>query len=186
MFTSVPTCSHLFKPVHTCSNLFKTVHTCSHFTDYIRSSYRFWKRCQEKLHFPPVHTLLPIEAWQSAIPTTSEGRRVSSEVRLENCMQVSGWAQFGQRASHGWGKLTLHTGSDLSKLVWTCLNQSAIEWPCCAMSFFCTFKCSYSSVLRPIIVKLFILTRLIESFPMVYGLCRCIELKLSIPLGAHA
>ena len=33
------------------------------------------------------------------------------------------------------------------------------------MSFFWTFECSYSSVLRRILLKLHILTRLIESFP---------------------
>ena len=41
-------------------------------------------------------------------------------------------------------------------------------------------------VLGPILVKFHIRTRLIESFPMVYGLWRSIEVKLSIPLGAHA
>ena len=51
---------------------------------------------------------------------------------------------------------------------------------------FCTFECSYSSVLRPILMKLHILTRLIESFPKVYRLLRCIEVKLSIPPGADA
>ena len=74
--------------------------------------------------------LTPTEAWPSAVSTTSEGRRVSTEVRLENCTQVWGWAKFGQRATHGWGKIALHTSSDLSKLVGTCLNQSAIQWPC--------------------------------------------------------
>ena len=54
-----------------------------------------------------------------------------------------------------------------------------------AISFFCTFKGSYWPVLRPILVKLHILTRLIELFPMVYGLWSCNEIKLSIPLGAH-
>ena len=55
-----------------------------------------------------------------------------------------------------------------------------------AMSFFCTFERSYSSVLRPILVKLHILTRLIDSFPMVYGSWICIEIEMLIPLGAHA
>ena len=41
-------------------------------------------------------------------------------------------------------------------------------------------------VLRPILVKLYILTHLMESFPIVYGLWRCIEVKMSIPPGAHA
>ena len=48
----------------------------------------------------------------------------------------------------------------------------------------CTFEYSYYSVLRPILLKLHILARLMESFPTVYGLCSCIE--MSIPLGAHA
>ena len=74
--------------------------------------------------------LTPIEAWQSAVSTTLEGHRVSSEVRLENCTQVWGWAKFWQRATRGWGKIALHTFSDLSKPVQTCLNQSAIQWPC--------------------------------------------------------
>ena len=63
------------------------------------------------------------EVWQSTVSTNSDGRRVSSETRLENCMQVWGWAKFGQRATHGWGKIALHTCSD-------CLNQCAIQWPC--------------------------------------------------------
>ena len=34
------------------------------------------------------------------------------------------------------------------------------------ISFFCTFECSYSSVFRRILLKLHILTRLLESFPL--------------------
>ena len=113
--------------------------------------------------------LTPIEAWQSAVSTTSEGCRVSNKARLENCTQVWGWAKFGQRATHGWGEITLHTCSDLSKLVRTCPNQSAIQWPCTPVAQ-CTFECSYYSVLRPILVTLPILTRLVEIFPMVYEL----------------
>ena len=51
---------------------------------------------------------------------------------------------------------------------------------------FCTFERSYSSVLRPILLKLHILTRLIDSFPMVHGSWSCIEKEMLIPLGAHA
>ena len=74
--------------------------------------------------------LTPTVAWRSPDSTTSKGRRVLSEVWLENCTQVWGWAKFGQRATHGWGKLSLNMCSDLFKLVGTCLNQSAIQWPC--------------------------------------------------------
>ena len=73
--------------------------------------------------------LTPIEAWRSAVFTTSEGRRVSSEVQLENCMQVWRWAKFGQRATHGWGKIALHTYSDLSKPVPACPDLSTMQWP---------------------------------------------------------
>ena len=55
-----------------------------------------------------------------------------------------------------------------------------------AMSFFCTFERSYSSVLRPILLKLHILTRLIESFPVVHGSWSCIEIEMLIPQGALA
>ena len=56
-----------------------------------------------------------------------------------------------------------------------------------AMSFFAlSTALIQSSVLRPILLKLHIFTRLIESFSMVYELWRCTEVKLSIPLGAHA
>ena len=68
--------------------------------------------------------------WWNPVSTTWEGRRVSSEVRLENCTQVWGWAKFGQRATHGWGKIALLMCSDLSKLVGTCLNQSSKPWTC--------------------------------------------------------
>ena len=73
--------------------------------------------------------LTPIEAWRSAVSTTSEGGRVSSEVWLENCTQVWGGPNLDS-VTHGWGKIALHTCSDLSKLVRTCLNQSTIQWPC--------------------------------------------------------
>ena len=129
--------------------------------------------------------LTPNEAWWRTDSTTSEGRRVSSEVQLGNCTQVWGWAKFEERGTHGWGKIVLHTFSDLSRLVWTYAQYS--DHVCSSRNvIFCTFERSYSSVLFAILVKLHILTRLIESFPMVYELWRCIEVELSIPLGAHA
>ena len=183
--------------------------------------------------------LTPIEAWRSAVSTTSEGHRVSTEPRLENCKQVWGWAKFGQRTTHGWDKIALHTCSYLFTTVHTSLTTLFAQWqllveffPCknCYFSIlraiflklhifahliesyptahglsscvekninpsgspyysdhvrsshsviFCTFECSYSSVLRRILLKLHILTRLIESFPTSYGLWSCIEVKFS-------
>ena len=108
--------------------------------------------------------LMPTEAWRSPDSTTSEGRRVSSEVWLGNCTQVWGWAKFKERGTHGWGKIALHTASDLSRLVWT-YAQHSDHVRSSRNVIFCTFECSYSSVLHPILVKLHILTRLIDSFP---------------------
>ena len=123
---------------------------------------------RRKVALHTIWHLTPTEAWRSAVSTTWEGRRVLSEVRLENCTQVWGWAKFGQRATHGWGKIALHTCSNLSKLVLTSPQYSDHVRPSRNV-IFCTFKCSYSSVLRRILVKLHILIRLIESFPMVTG-----------------
>ena len=129
--------------------------------------------------------LTPTEAWRSVDSTTSEGRSVSSEVRLGNCTQVWEWAKFEERGTHGWGKIVLHTCSDLSRLVWT-NTQYSDHVRSSRNVIFCTFERSYSSVLRPILVKWHILTRLIESFPMVHGSFSCIEVEVLIPLGAHA
>ena len=35
-----------------------------------------------------------------------------------------GWAKFKERGTHGWGKIALHTCSDLSRLVWTYAQYS--------------------------------------------------------------
>ena len=129
--------------------------------------------------------LTPTEAWRSPVSTTSECRRVSSEVRLGNCTQVWGWVEFKERGSHGWGKIVLLTCSDLSRLVWT-YAQYSDHVRSSRYVIFCTFERSYSSVLRPILVKLHILTRPIDSFPMVHGSWSCIEIEMLIPLGAHA
>ena len=107
--------------------------------------------CRRKVALRINSHLTPIKAWWRAVSTTSEGRRVSSEVCLENCTQVWGWAKFGQCATHGWEKIVLHTCPDLSKLVRTCLNQSANSDQVRPSRnvIFCTFECFYSSVLRP-------------------------------------
>ena len=81
------------------------LHTSSHLTPTLK---------RDEALFPPL--------WRVC--------RILSEVQLENWTQVWGWVKFGQRATHGWGKIALHTCSDLSKLVGTWLNQSAIQWPC--------------------------------------------------------
>ena len=79
---------------------------------------------RRKVVLHTISHLMPTEAWQSPDSTTWEGRRVSSEVRLGNCTQVWGWAKFEERGTHGWGKIVLHTCSDLSKPVRTCPQYS--------------------------------------------------------------
>ena len=90
--------------------------------------------------------LTPIEAWRSAVSTTSEGRRYLSEVQLENCTQVWGLGQIWTACDSRLRKIAFSTCSDWSKLVRTCLNQSAIQWPCTpvAQCHFLHFECSYS------------------------------------------
>ena len=123
--------------------------------------------------------LMPIKAWRSRVSTIWEGGGVSSEVRLENCTQVFGVGQIWTACN---SRLKKYSASHLSEPVHNTVTMNVRR----AMSFFCTFECSYSSVLRPILLKLHISSRLFESFPMVYELWSCIEVKLSISLGAHA
>ena len=65
-------------------------------------------------------------------------------------------------------------------------HTTVTMYACLKMSILCPFEGSHSSVLRRILLKLHILTRLIESFPTLCGLWSCIEVEMSIPLGAHA
>ena len=66
-------------------------------------------------------TLMPIEAWQRAISTTSEARRVSSEVRLENCTQVFEVGQIWRPCD---SRLRKNSTSHMFWLVRTCPNLS--------------------------------------------------------------
>ena len=129
--------------------------------------------------------LTPTEAWRSPDSTTSEGRRVSSEVRLEYCTQVWGVGQIW-RASDS--RLMKNSTSHLFWLVQTCPDLRTVQWPCTLVSqcHFCTFERFYSSVLRPILLKLHILTRLIDSFAMAHGSWSCIVIEMLIPPGAPA
>ena len=81
---------------------------------------------RRKVAFHTSSHLTPTEVWWSAVSTTWEGHKVSSEVRLENCTQVWGVDQIWTACDHSWGKIALHTCSDLSKPVRTCLYQPAI------------------------------------------------------------
>ena len=51
---------------------------------------------------------------------------------------------------------------------------------------FSPWESCYLSILDLCWVKLHILAGLIDSFPTEFGMCSCNEIKMSIPLGAHA
>ena len=105
------------------------LHILTRLIESFARTYRSWWCAEEKLHFTPVHTLRQLKRDEAAVSTTSEDCRVLSKVRLENCTQVWGWAKFGQRVTHGWGKIVLHTCSDLSEPVQTCPHLSTTQWP---------------------------------------------------------
>ena len=95
-------------------------HIRTRLSDSFSMMYRFWKCSQDKLHFTPVHTLRQLKRDEGLFSTTWEGRRVSSEVRLENCTQVWGVGQIWTAGDSWSSKIVLHTCSDLSKPVRTC------------------------------------------------------------------
>ena len=150
--------------------------------------YRFWKCSQEKLHFTPVHTLRQLKRDEALFPPL---RRVV-EFRVRHGQKLH--AGLGGGPNLDSVQLTIEEKQHFTRVL-TCpnLSEPALTSPQYSDHvrsshnvIFCTFECSYSSVLRRILVKLHILTRLMESFPMVYELCCRISVKLSIPLGAHA
>ena len=71
--------------------------------------------------------LTPTEAWRSPDSTTSEGRRVSSEVLLGNCTHVWGVGQIWR----AWvSRLRKNSTSHLFWLAQTCPDPCTIQWPC--------------------------------------------------------
>ena len=75
--------------------------------------------------------LTPTEAWRSPDSTTWEGRRVSSDVRLEYCTQVCGVGQIWR----AWdSRLRKNSTSHLFWLVQTCPELRTIQWPCTLFS----------------------------------------------------
>ena len=69
----------------------------------------------------------PTEAWRSPDSTISEGRRVSSGVRLGNCTQVCGVGQIWRALD---SRLRKNSTSHLFWLVQTCLDLCTIQWLC--------------------------------------------------------
>ena len=86
--------------------------------------YRFWKCSKEKLHFTPVHTLHQSKRDEALFPPLRRVVGFRARYGQKTAHRFGGWAKFGQRATHGWGKIALHT------CTCTCLNQSATQWPC--------------------------------------------------------
>ena len=129
-----------------------------------------WWCGEEKLHFTPVHTLRQLKRDEALIPPLRRVVEFRAGVRLGNCTQVWGWAKFEECGTPGWGKIVLHTCSDLSRLVWTYAQYSDYVRSS-RYVIFCTFERSYSSVLRPFVVKLHILNGLMDRFPMMHRSC---------------
>ena len=116
-----------------------------------------------------------------------------------------------EHKAHGLAKTVLHTCSDLFKPVHNCSQLFTLVNTCshlftlvhtCSYLFtpqwlstlfaewqflieFSPCKSCYFSILRPILLKLQNFAHLIESFPIVYGLCSCIKVKMSIPPAPH-
>ena len=97
--------------------------------------------------------LMPNGVWRSADSTTSEGRWVSSEVRLGNCTQLWGVGQIWRARD---SRLMKNSTSHLAWLVQICPDAQYRDHVHVRSSrnvIFRTFERSYSSVLRAILLK---------------------------------
>ena len=140
---------------------------------------------QRKVALHTSSHLTPTEAWWSADSTTSEGRRVSSEVRLGNCTQIWGVGQIWR----AWdSRLRKNSTSHLFWLVQTCPDLRTIQWPCTPVS-----QCNFLHFRTLLFFSL-------TSYPGEIAYFNspnrqlsngarswsCIEIEMLIPLGAHA
>ena len=139
------------------------------------TAYQSWICAEEKLHFTPVHTICQLKRDEWLFPPLS--------------ICLAGWNGLKNLARHIFSACVKFGGNPWRDVetAWPNLSEpvhNTVTMYALHAMLFCTFKGYNSSVLRLILLKLHILTRLIESFPTVYGLWSCIEIEMSIPLGA--
>ena len=114
----------------------------------------------------------------------------STKTVLHTCSDLF---KAGQNSSYLFPPL--HSCSQLFTPVHTCshlftpVHTSVTIYALHALQFLVEFspcESCYFSILRVILLKLHVFAHLIESWPTVYGLSSCIEIKLSIPLETNA
>ena len=159
----VHTC-YLFTPDHTCSPQFTLVHTHSHLFTPVHTCSHLSTPQRPAMLFAQWEILVECFPWESCF--------------FRNCIILLTSSRAIQRCT-AWVAVARKT------LIPLVAHTRVTMYVCGTMSF-CNFECSYSSVLRCILRKLHISARLIESFPTLSGIWSCMEVKCSIPLGAHA
>ena len=135
------------------------------------------KRSCTSHQFTPVHTLRQLKRDEGLFPP------LPISLPDRNGLKNRPRQIFSVCVCEVWWQSVQRCQNSMTKPVRTC-PQYSDHVRCLRNAFFCTFECSYFSVLRPILLKLHTLTHLIESFPTVYGLWSCIEIEMLIPLGA--
>ena len=157
--------SHLFWRVQTWSKLFTTGPTCSHlFTTVYTPETTLFAQLQFLVEFSP---------WESCY--FSILRAILLKLHIFAHLIESYRTVYG-----------LSSCIEIIMSIPLAAHTTVTMYARYKMSFFCTFEGFYFSFLRPILLKLNILAPLIESFPTLYGLWSCIEIEMSISLGAHS
>ena len=133
------------------------------------TTFRTWWCTEEKLRFTPVHTLHQLKHDEALFHHF--GRSQSFE--RGTVRKLHAGLGLGQIWTAFDSCLRKNSASHVFWLVQTCRNlfepvRNTVTMYAPSAVIFCTFKCSYSLVLRPILVKLHISARLMERFPMVY------------------
>ena len=141
------------------------------------STYRSWSCAEEKLHFTPVHTLCQLKRDKGLFPPLPIS--LADRNGLENLPRqiFSACVKFGGNPCRNVETAWPH----LSEPAHNTVTMYALR----AMPFL-HFRMLLFFSITSSPAELHSLTRLIESFPTVYGLWSCIDIEMSIPLGAHA
>ena len=148
-------------------------------------TFRTWWCAEEKLHFTSVHTLRQLKRDEGLFRPLPINLADQNGLKSLPRQIFSAYVKFGGNPCRDVETLGFTP-------VLTCSNLFTPQWGCPFVAQFQLFlqispsESCYFSVLCPIMLKLHILSRLIESFATAYGLCSCIEIKLSIPLEAYA
>ena len=116
------------------------------------TTYSHWMCAEEKLHLTPVYTLRHLRCDGGTFPPLRRVVDFRARYGLKTARRFVGGPNL-EGVRHGWGKIGLHTCSELSKPVRSCSNLFTIHWPCTLVP-----QCHFFAISKAFILQSYVIS----------------------------